>query len=265
MGSRAGTILDGVPTLVIDHHDTSSGVPDGALLVTGHGRPPVATSSVLAYVACAETPGIESLAWLGALGAVADLGSAAPFASVLGIEARGAAWKKAASLLNAARRAPRPDPQVALDVLRAARNVQDIAAGRVAGVDRLEAYRQEVQAEVTRCGRVAPRRLGDAALVRFSSGAQVHPLVAARWSGRLAPAVVIAANDGYLPGRVNFAVRSASDRNLLHWLRALPFTPSPSAEYANGHARATGGSLPVADFERFEEALRLHAARGAAG
>jgi hypothetical protein len=96
-------------------------------------------------------------------------------------------------------------------------------------------------------------------LIRFASGAQVHPLVAIRWSHRLRPRIVIAANDGYLPGRTNFAVRSAGDIDLLAWLRARPFRPSPRSEYANGHARATGGSLSTIDFDRFLTAIGFRA------
>jgi len=118
-----------------------------------------------------------------------------------------------------------------------------------------------VQAEVDRCSRVAPVIVGEAALIRFSSGAQVHPLVATRWSRRLAPAIVVAANDGFLSERVNFAIRCDSDLNLLHWLRSLPFSPSASAEYANGHPQATGGSLSSDDFERFVDVLRTTPAR----
>jgi hypothetical protein len=147
---------------------------------------------VLAFETCRETPGVERPAWVAALGAVADLGTAAPFRELLEIEARGVAW-----------------------------------------------------------------------LIRFASPAQVHPLVAIRWSRRLAPAIVLAANDGFLPGRVNFAVRSASAKDLLKWLRGLPFTPSPQAEYANGHARATGGSLPTAEFVRFPAILHALAASAA--
>jgi hypothetical protein len=143
-------------------------------------------------------------------------------------------------------------------VLEQAESVHDILAGRIPGVDRLEAYRRAVQAEVARCSRVAPAMCGDAALIRFSSGAQVHPLVATRWSRRLAPAIVIAANEGFLPGRVNFALRSDSNVNLLEWLRNLPFSPSAAAEYANGHPRATGGSLSVEDFELFLDVIRTH-------
>jgi hypothetical protein len=81
---------------------------------------------------------------------------------------------------------------------------------------------------------------------------------------RLAPAVVIAANEGFLPGRVNFAMRSDSDVNLLEWVRSLLFSPPPSAEYANGHPRATGGSLSVEDFGRLVEVLRTRAGAFAA-
>jgi single-stranded-DNA-specific exonuclease len=105
MGTRPGPILPEVPTLVIDHHDASEGSPRGALVVNGYDREPVAPSSVLTYVVCHETPGIERSAWLAALGAIADLRTAAPFTALLDIDARGSAWSKAVSLLNAGRRA----------------------------------------------------------------------------------------------------------------------------------------------------------------
>lgn len=255
MGTRPGPIVPGLPTLVVDHHSESGGVPDGVLLVNGYDREPVATASVLAYVICRELPGNESSAWLAALGAFADLGTAAPFSSRIGFQARGTAWGKAISLLNAARRAPEDDAQTALRVLARAKEVNDIVDDRDPDVARLEGYRRAVQAEVARCSRVAPRMYGDAAVLRFASAAQVHPIVATRWSRRLAPAIVIAANEGFLPGRVNFAIRSDADIDLLEWLRALPFRPSADSEYANGHPRATGGSVPIEDFERLLEVL----------
>ncbi len=255
MGSRSDPILDDVPTLVIDHHVPRGGGPRGAVFVNGHDRDPVPPTSVLAWAVCRGLPGTEGCAWLAALGAIADLGTAAPFTDLLGIVAKGSAWTKAVSLLNAARRAPQDDVFAALEVLERASSPQEISAGRVPGVAQLEEYRRAVQAELARCSRVAPKKIGPAALIRFSSAAQVHPLVAVRWSGRLAPAVVIAANDGFLPGRVNFAIRAAADIDLVAWLRGLPFTPSTGAEFANGHPRATGGSLPTAEFERFLEVL----------
>ena len=66
----------------------------------------------------------------------------------------------------------------------------------------------------------------------------------------------MAANEGFLPGRVNFAVRSATGVNLIDWLKGLRFKPSREAEYANGHPRATGGSLPIVEFDALVEVLR---------
>jgi single-stranded-DNA-specific exonuclease len=255
MGMRPGRIAD-APTLVIDHHAPVSGVPQGAIVLNGHDREPVASASVLAFAACRDFDGARASNWLGALGAFADTGNAAAFASITGIDARGAAWSRAVSLLNAGRRSAQDDAAMALEVLERAADVRDISTGRLPGVAVLESYRRSVQAEVDRCSKVAPQRIGGAAVIRFSSAAQVHPLIAARWSRRLAPAVVIAANEGFLAGRVNFAARCASDVNLLEWLRRVPFTPSADAEYGNGHPRATGGSLPLPEFDRFIEALR---------
>ena len=212
--------------------------------MNGDDREPVAPSSVLAHVIRRDRPGNENSAWLAALGAIADVGTAAPFASAIGFQARGTAWSKAISLLNAARRAPEDDTETALRVLERARHVQDIVNTGDADVARLDVYRRAVQAEVERVSRVPPQIHGDAAVLRFASAAQVHPLIATRWSRRLAPAIVVAANEGFLPGRVNFAIRSHANVDLLQWLRTLPFTPSPGSEYAE-RASARDRRQPV--------------------
>jgi hypothetical protein len=64
----------------------------------------------------------------------------------------------------------------------------------------------------------APRAAADpCARTPVHAGAQVHPLIAQRWVGRLKQSdrsgklqAVMCANDAYLPGRVNFSVRRAS-------------------------------------------------------
>jgi single-stranded-DNA-specific exonuclease len=254
MGSRPQSILPGLPTLIIDHHDARAGLPPGALVVNGYDRPPVAPTSVLAFTTCRPLHDLEGSAWLAALGAVADLGSSAAFAALIGLRASGDAWRRATALLNAARRASQPDPGLALDLLRQSGSVRDVLSGSLPGTQALERLREEVRRETDRCARVPPRVAGQVALVRFSSGAQVHPLVAVRWARRLRPRIVIAANDGYLPGRTNFAVRCDGDVDLVAWLRSLPFEPSPGAEFAHGHARATGGSLSSTDLDRFLQA-----------
>jgi single-stranded-DNA-specific exonuclease len=103
--------------------------------------------------------------------------------------------------------------------------------------------------------RRTPPRVGRrVALVRFSSPFQLHPLAAQMWSRRLAPRSVIAANDGYLPGRVNFSIRGGEGDLRMLLQRALP---DVGGEFAHGHAGATGGSLSAGDFERLLAALEL--------
>lgn len=257
MGSRPEPILPGLPTLVIDHHDARAGVPPGAIVVNGYDRPPVAPTSVLAFTICRPLHDLEGSAWLAALGAIADLGSSAAFTDLIAVRASGDAWRRATALLNAARRASRPDPELALDLLRESGSVKDIVSGSLPGTRALEDLRAEVRRETDRCARLPPRMADRVALIRFSSAAQVHPLVAVRWARRLRPRIVVAANDGYLPGRTNFAVRCDAEVDLVAWMRNLPFEPSPGAEFANGHARATGGSLTSTDFERFLRAAGL--------
>ena len=260
MGSRGAPVGAAMPTLVIDHHDAAGGVPPDALVVNGYKHPPVAPTSVLSYVICKPLLKTVDVCWLAALGAIADLGTLSSLRGRIDCTGGGRRWSEAIALLNAARRAPEDDSATALDVLMRADSVDDLLDDDVPGVAVLRGYRERVNEELARCSRVAPRKIGDAMLIRFSSAAQVHPVVAIKWARRLAPAVVIAANDGFINGRVNFAIRCGNDVDLLHWLRSLPFTPLESAEYANGHARATGGSLTPSDFERFLVAVDARAA-----
>ena len=102
--------------------------------------------------------------------------------------------------------------------------------------------------------RTAPNVGERAAVIRFSTPFQVHPLVATTWARRLAPRPVIAANDDYLPGRVNFSVRGGEGSLIAALRRALP---GQAGEFAHGHDRATGGSLAPDDFERLLEGLGL--------
>jgi single-stranded-DNA-specific exonuclease len=83
----------------------------------------------------------------------------------------------------------------------------------------------------------------------------VHPLVATAWSRRLAPRVVIAANDGWRAGLVSFAVRSHDGRDLRRWLLDRFRPPAGAGDYARGHPRATGGALVSDAFDAFTEAV----------
>jgi single-stranded-DNA-specific exonuclease len=247
-GSRSGAIARGVPTLIVDHH-RPTGFPSGAVVVSAADHPPIAPAALLAWELVRPLAALEEWEWLGVLGGVADLGSPQRQAA---IEQRYGKThlRNAIALLNAPRRAAAHDVESALAVLRLAREPADIVKDRVPGTRRLREARAEVQAAVKDAGRAAPRFAGSAALIRIRSAARVHPLLAQRWMRRLHRFVVIVANDGYLPGRVNFSVRSATGRDLIAFLREHA-PEGAGTEYANGHAQATGGSLSMEAFADF--------------
>lgn len=263
MGSRRGTVVDDLPTIIVDHHDARD-VPDGAIFVSAAGRLPVAPTGLLTYELLKPLVPLDDVAWLAVLATQGDLGPAHPFTELAPIAQRyrKTHFAKTISLVNAARRAARYQPGAALALLRAATGPADIAKGTLPGVPELERCRAEVAAELERVARTPPRVVGDVALIRFSSGAQIHPLIAQRWTQRLAPKIVMVVNDGYLPGRCNFALRCAADVDLLAFLRALPLG-EVEGEFANGHPRATGGSVPPHELDRILAALGFAAARAA--
>ena len=121
-------------------------------------------------------------------------------------------------------------------------------------VAELQAAREAAGAAFRAAVRTAPVVGEHVAVIRFDTPFQVHPLVATTWARRLAPRPVLVANDGWIPGRVNFSIRGG-DGDLRALLRAA--LPDPAeGEVGNGHARATGGSLPAGEFERLLLGLR---------
>jgi hypothetical protein len=99
--------------------------------------------------------------------------------------------------------------------------------------------------------KAAPVFSGNVALVRVNSPCQIHPLIAQSWRTRLPKYIVIVANEGYIPDRVNFSVRTASGTNVLDFLRSLNLSVGEGS-YGQGHDSASGGSLP---FPQWNELL----------
>ena len=153
---------------------------------------------------------------------------------------------------------------------------------------RLRAAREEVNAEVERCTHTAPKFSADGkiAVFRIRSNAQVHPVIATRWAGHLQSKsleIVLCANEGYLPDKVNFScriARCARDRDLpvdiiaslKHYagMRSLPADSNEDergandsehlplldrlgTDFARGHVQASGG---IVGSDEFEELMR---------
>jgi single-stranded-DNA-specific exonuclease len=229
--------------VLVDHH-APEGDP-GVLTLSSFAEQPEVPTAPLVRRALPD-----GAAWLAAVGAAGDLG-AAGFELPECAGAPTGPVRKLVPLINAPRRLAAGPVRTALALLvdhDSPEAVLDDPRIRV-----LERARQEARACFERVVRTAPRFHGDVAVIRLCAPYQVHPLVAAAWMRRLAPKPVLVANDGWVPGRVNFSVRGG-DRDLRALLRAA--LPDPKdGHVGNGHPRATGGSLPPQEFERLLEGL----------
>lgn len=281
-GSRKCPPLSAEPhkSVVIDHHYAlEDDHPEGALLVTACNSPPVATSSLLTYIICSELhPDVEEQCnWLCIMGTHGDLGNTLkwepPFPDMKHAFKRYTkkVLNDAVGLINAPRRTATYDVRSAWDVLLGAKEPAEILRNR-----RLLEARAEINEEVERCTHTAPKFSYDAkiAVFQISSAAQVHPVIATRWAGHLQSPrleIVLVANEGYLPNRVNFSCRiprcaRARDPpvNIIESLKAIAAS-SPSGDlverlgesFAIGHKEASGGIVGKSEFEELMTLMRV--------
>ncbi len=236
------------PGVVIDHHAPEAGLRADQLALSGYRAVPETSTAPLVRTLLPDAP-----AWLAAVGAFGDLGRAGFSLR----ECRGAPKapvRRLTALVNAPRRVPDGPVREALALLVESESPVDALADPRAAV--LDRCREEWRRDFVRVLKTPPAVEHAVALIEFESPYQVHPLVATAWSRRLAPRVVVAANSGYLPDRVNFALRGGQGDLRLFLRRAVP---GLGGEFANGHDRATGGSLPPEEWARLKGALGLAA------
>lgn len=257
LGTRAQAVLPGCPTLVIDHH-VPTGEPEDAITISGNGLDPEPTTALLAWWAAAVLGDPADLLWLAAIGLIGDMAEARGFPELDEAQSRWGktALRDATSLVNAPRRTALADAEPALRLLLDADGPKRITKGSDADIMALHAAKAEVRAAMDAGKRVAPLVVGDIALIRLNSPCQIHPLIAQQWRGRLKDKIVIAANRGYRPGWVHFAARSASGRDLIAFL-AEHRPAGADGRYGHGHAQATGGALPIAEWNAFVASLNL--------
>ena len=235
------------PALIIDHHAPEAEPGPGQVVLSDDGADPETTTAALTRRVCPAQP-----AWLAAIGAVGDLGDRG-FALPECAGAPRTAVRRLVPLINAPRRGPdMSGVRTALALL--VEHDDPVAVLADPRIAELKAARDAWRSAWEQVRRTPPRVGRTVALVRFSSPFQLHPLAAQMWSRRLAPRPVLAANDGYLPGRVNFSIRGGEGDLRVLLQRALP---DIGGEFAHGHARATGGSLSPGDFDRLLAALDL--------
>ncbi len=250
LGVRDALPKPGVPTVVVDHH-VPSAAPPGATVISGHGQDPIPTSSLLAFWCAEALAEAEPWLWLAAVGLIGDMAEKAGFPEMEAARRFGVtALREAAALVNAPRRSASGDAAPALALLMQADGPKDVLSDRWPEAAAVLAARAEVKRELDAARRVGPMVRGDVALIRFASPTQIHPLIAQQWRGRLRDKIVMAANTGYRPGWVHFAVRSGADRDLVGFL-AEHRPPGADEMYGSGHRQATGGALRPADWNAF--------------
>lgn len=255
LGSREEPLIDDARCCIIDHH-RPDGVPPGALLITAYAWDPIPNTSLIVFDLCAALAEIGDLDWVAAIGALSDVGERAPFPLLASVKKRYAMsdLKEATALVNAARRASAYQPEIAARALLSHSSPRELVRSTSADVAALRAAREEVKAAMAEAKKAAPKFAGNVALIRVNSRCQVHPVIAQIWRTRLPKYIVIVANEGYLPGRVNFSARSATGINLLDFLRAIDLGDGEGS-YARGHDQATGGSLPLERWNMLLEKL----------
>lgn len=295
-GSRSGPpLIDADHTgLVIDHHyATPTDFPSGSEHVTACESPPVATSSLLTYTLCEPLHSEVSAKcdWLCIVGAHGDLGNTLkwepPFPDMKATfkQYTKKTLNDVVSLINAPRRTASYDVKSAWDALCETPDPASVLKN-----PRLLSARAEVNAEVERCTHAAPKFSADGkvAVLRIKSEAQVHPVIATRWAGHLqskALEMILVANEGYLPGKVNFSCRiprCARGRDppvdIIQNLKAYANLPEPANEdgshangdgeqkpllerlgndFARGHVQASGGIVNTDEFEELMSRMQV--------
>lgn len=252
LGSRAEAVIPGVPTCFIDHH-RPGGVPAGDTLISAYTWQPIPNTSLLVWKLCQTMANISDLDWIAAIGTISDLGEHAPFDLLSTAKRKYTAkyLKEATALVNASRRASVYNPEVAARALLKHQSPKELVHSTTEEVEQLRAARAEVKQALAEGRKVAPIFAGQVALIQLDSPCQIHPLIAQSWSTRLPKYIVIAANKGYIPGRVNFSTRSAQV-NVLNFLKAQQISEGEGS-FGHGHDQASGGSLPI---ERWNELLK---------
>ena len=245
LGSQAQRVLETVPLCLIDHHHPE-GCPPQDTLISAYNWNPIPNTSLLFYDLCHDLVDISDLDWIAAIGTFSDLGEKAPFEIIASTKKQYTAkyLKEATALVNASRRAADYDPESAAQALLTHDSPRALVNSDAEAVQVLARSRAQVKAELNEAKKAAPVFAGQAALIRMDSPCQIHPLIAQIWRSRLPKYFVIAANTGYLPGRVNFSCRG---EGVLQWLRSfdLGIAPDEESGYGHGHDAASGGSLPI--------------------
>jgi single-stranded-DNA-specific exonuclease len=243
LGVMDQEIAPGVPTVFIDHH-RPFGRPVGAVVLSSYGPEPAPPTSSLAYNLLSRVTDIKDVEWLSAVGAAGDLGSAYVFAhgddSVRQLKKSDVT--EAEILINSAKRSSAYDIDTAIGLIDRARGVSDLVDRRQQAVQMLESYRAEVNREVKRCRHEKPQFSWKVAAVPFKSNCDIQGLIVEPWRRQLKKYLVIAANFGYLEGKVAYVIRTELETSVIDFMESIR-PAGLDSHVVFGHDRAGGAVL----------------------
>jgi hypothetical protein len=222
LGVMDEEIAPGVPTLFIDHHHPF-GAPPAASVISSYGMDPAPPTSFVTFDLLSRLADIGDLEWLSTVGTVADLGEDLASAHG-GAEAKRytkSSIRDAEVLLNSAERATPYDIPTAIKVLDGAADLPQVIDRDRAEVRQLEAYRAEVNDEVKRCRHERPHFSWKVALVPIRSTCDIQGLIAETWRRQLNKYLVIAANFGYLEGKVAYVIRTELQTSVIDFMESI--------------------------------------------
>lgn len=253
LGNQPHDVVENVRTCFIDHHRPGE-TRDDQTLISAYSWNPVPNTSLIVNDLFSPLTDLSDLDWIAAIGTFSDLGERAPFEIIETTKKKYTAkyLKEATALINAVRRASDSNPEAAARALLNHSNPKELVLSCDADVNLMKAAREEVKAAMNEAKKAAPIFAGQVALIRVHSRCQIHPLIAQIWRGRLPKYIVMAANDEYMEGRINFSCRASGETNVLQFLRDIKLSDG-EGNFGNGHDGASGGSLPPA---RWNELLQ---------
>ena len=243
LGVTAEPVLAGVPTLVIDHH-RPFGQPEDAIVLSSYGTQPAPPTSLLTYDVVSRLTDIKDVAWLAVVGTAGDLGSDFAFSQSgdLSAEMTKSNVREAEVIINSAKRASAYDIATAVRLVDHAGQVSDLIDHSSPEVVRLEASRQEVNREVKRCRHERPHFSWKVAIIPFESPCDIQGLIAETWRRQLENYLVIAANFGYIEGKVAYVIRTELNISVIDFMESLK-PAGYGGHVVFGHDRAGGAVL----------------------
>jgi single-stranded-DNA-specific exonuclease len=176
-----------------------------------------AAAAALAFALGRAIADIEDRRWLVGLGELAAFGR-----EVTRTGASSSALAVALALVGAARRAANPDLATALGVLRGAPSPDPIADLATPEAEALARMRTEVALELRRARKAPIEHRGDLVIARIASPCAIHPLLAEALGERFSGRSTLVLNAGYVPGRVDVALRRAPGAPLPNALASVP-------------------------------------------